>query len=80
MQHWPNDDGMLDAIPSKTMKTICGKRISWQSAEDIEHIDCPECRDKLRDRIKDILILLEHHNLKSAAQQTYSFYLEVLQK
>lgn len=58
MNHYPYFEGDGDEFfPTKTVKTLCNKRVSRGGAELHTHIDCPSCRAALEYR-RDNAVLI----------------------
>ena len=55
MNHYPFDDGVLAALGAlagqKTIKALCGKRVAFLIDAHTKHVDCPACREVLKQRI-----------------------------
>lgn len=62
MNHYPFDDGALAVLGAlsgqKTIKAICGRRVSFDAHAVGKHIDCALCREALTRKIGETRELL----------------------
>lgn len=54
MNHYPYFEGLgFAAFPTKTVKTMCDRRVAPSSAKMRERVGCPACRAILEKRVAD---------------------------